>query len=80
MNIQITERIILDNDGLEQIRVNYTNTCLSICSGYGSCNRGHVHFSCEQLSELIDVLQIFLEERNALRISGSECLAKRVTL
>jgi len=65
MNIQISERIILDNDGLEQIRVNYTNTCLSICSGYGSCNRGHVHFSCEQLSELIDVLQIFLEERGA---------------
>ena len=65
MNIQISERVILDNDGLEQIRVSYTNTCLSICSGYDSCNRGHVHFSGKQLSELIDVLQKFLEERGA---------------
>ena len=65
MNIQISERVILDNDGHEQIRVSYTNTCLSICSGYDSCNRGHVHFSGKQLSELIDVLQIFLKERGA---------------
>jgi len=69
MNIQISERVILDNDGLEQIRVSYTNicnaTCLSICSGSDSCNRGHVHFSGKQLSELIDVLQKFLEERGA---------------
>jgi len=65
MNIQISERIILDNDGLEQIRVSYINTCLSICSSYDSCNTGHVHFSGKQLSKLIEVLQIFLEERGA---------------
>ena len=63
MNIQISERVILDSDGIEQIRVSYERTCLSICSGFDSGNRGHVHFSGKQLSELINVLQIFLKER-----------------
>jgi hypothetical protein len=63
MDIQISERVILDSDGIEQIRVSYGKTCLSICSGYDSGNTGHVHFSGKQLSELINVLQIFLKER-----------------
>ena len=63
MNIQISERLILDNDDIEQIRVSYGKNCLSICSGYDSGNTGHVHFSGKQLSELINVLQIFLKER-----------------
>ena len=63
MNIQISERVILDNDDIEQIRVSYGKNCLSICSGYNSDNTGHVHFSGKQLSELINVLQIFLKER-----------------
>ena len=63
MNIQISERVILNNDDIEQIRVSYGKNCLSICSGYDSGNTGHVHLSGKQLSELIDVLQIFLKER-----------------
>ena len=63
MNIQISERVILDNDDIEQIRVSYGKNCLSICSGYDSGNTGHVHFSGKQLSQLINVLQIFLKER-----------------
>ena len=63
MNIQISERVILDNDGLEQIRVSYERTCISICSGYHSSNRGHVHFSGKQLYELIQILQQFDNER-----------------
>lgn len=63
MNIQISERVILDNDDIEQIRVSYGKNCLSICSGHNSGNTGHVHFSGKQLSELINVLQIFLKER-----------------
>jgi hypothetical protein len=63
MNIQISERVILNNDDIEQIRVSYGKNCLSICSGYDSGNTGHVHFSGKQLSELINVLQIFLKER-----------------
>tara|TARA_B110000977_G_scaffold187441_1_gene254561 strand:+ start:320 stop:520 length:201 start_codon:yes stop_codon:yes gene_type:complete len=65
MSIKISERVILNNDDIEQIRVSYGKHCLSICSGYDSDNSGHVHFSGKQLSELIDVLQIFLEERGA---------------
>ena len=63
MNIQISKRIILDSDGIDQISVNYERTCLSISSGYDSDNSGHVHFSDKQLPQLIDVLQIFLKER-----------------
>ena len=63
MNIQISERVILDNDGLEQIRVSYERSCLSICSGYHSNNTGHIVFDAKQLSELINVLQVFLKER-----------------
>ena len=63
MNIQISERVILDSDGIEQIRVSYERSCLSICSGYHSNNTGHIVFDAKQLSELINVLQIFLKER-----------------
>ena len=32
MSIQISKRIILDSDGIDQISVNYERTCLSISS------------------------------------------------
>jgi hypothetical protein len=63
MSIQISKRIILDSDGIDQISVNYERSCLSICSGYDSNNTGHIVFDAKQLPELIDVLQRFLEER-----------------
>ena len=63
MSIQISKRIILDSDGIDQISVNYERSCLSICSGYESNNTGHIVFDAKQLPELIDVLQRFLEER-----------------
>ena len=66
MKIQISERLILDGDGKEQISVSHGKTCVSICSGFESINRGSVHFSAKQLSELIDVLQTFLTERGAV--------------
>ena len=65
MSIQISKRIILDSDGIDQISVSYERTCLSICSGYDSNNTGHIVFDAKQLSELINVLQIFLKERGA---------------
>ena len=63
MSIQISRRIILDSDGIDQISVSYERTCLSICSGYDSNNTGHIVFDAKQLSELINVLQIFIKER-----------------
>ena len=63
MSIQISKRIILDSDGIDQISVSYERTCLSICSGYDSNNTGHIVFDAKQLSELINVLQVFLKER-----------------
>ena len=63
MSIQISKRIILDSDGIDQISVNYERSCLSICSGYESNNTGHIVFDAKKLPELIDVLQIFLKER-----------------
>tara|TARA_B110000114_G_scaffold135119_1_gene141825 strand:+ start:220 stop:420 length:201 start_codon:yes stop_codon:yes gene_type:complete len=63
MSIKISKRIILDSDGIDQISVSYERTCLSICSGYDSNNTGHIVFDAKQLSELINVLQIFIKER-----------------
>ena len=63
MSIKISKRIILDSEGIDQISVSYERTCLSICSGYDSNNTGHIVFDAKQLSELINVLQIFIKER-----------------
>lgn len=64
MSIEISERVICDKDGVQEIRVESGKGSLCINSGYESQSTGHVTFMPEQLAELIEVLQMFEKERN----------------
>lgn len=64
MSIEISERVICDKDGVQEIRVESGKGSLCINSGYESESTGHVTFMPEQLAELIEVLQMFEKERN----------------
>ena len=66
MSIEISERVIFNKDGLQEIRVESSkgSLCINSADGYESESTGHVRFMPEQLAELIQVLQIFQKERN----------------
>ena len=65
MSIGISHRVILDNDGITEISVESDKNSLCINSGYqAELSSGHCTFGAEQLPELIEVLQTFLNERS----------------
>ena len=64
MSIEISERVICDKDGVQEIRVESGKGSLCINSGWESESTGYVRFMPEQLAELIQVLKILKKERN----------------
>ena len=65
MSIGISERVIFGRDQISEIVVESDTDSLCIGSGYQAefCS-GHCTFGAEQLPELIEVLQMFLNERS----------------